>query len=167
MTAAGISTTTAQARAMAALLAAAGTALANERDGHGEKVAIGFGFRWPIIGQDWLFGTETTSDIEAATVGPRRTLDEQITLTVTVGSWAPYDPDADVATESETLDRAFYLLGLVQDYIRTQDITLGGTVLWCLPGSSNSATDSDVTAGIGRVTEITATFVCKHRIATA
>lgn len=157
----GISQTTAQADAMAALLDAARVALADE------QVDIGFGFRWPLVNRDWFFGADTSSDIEPKTIGPRRTVEETITLTVTVGTWKPFDPSADEATELTTLKHAFELLGKVQDYIRTQDIHLGDTVLWCLPGSSTSqTTDADEIID-GRVTEIIATFVCSHRIATA
>lgn len=162
--ASGISETTAQADAMSALLAAARLALATADPD--QKVDIGYGFRWPIVNRDWFFGTDTSSDIEPKTIGPRRMLEETITLTVTVGTWKPHDPDAAEATELTTLDHAFELLGKVQQHIRTQDITLGGTVLWCLPGSSTSAT-SDGELADGRVTEIIATFVCSHRIATA
>lgn len=160
---AGISGRTAQADAMAALLDAARVALADE------EVDIGFGFRWPIKTRDWFFGADTSGDIDPKTIGPRRALGETLTLTVSVGTWAPFIPGAedDEATELKTLEHAFDLLGKVQDHIRTQDITLGGTVLWCVPGSSTSqTTDADELVD-GRVTEIIATFVCSHRIATA
>lgn len=157
----GISETTAQATARAALITAATAALAADTEG----VDIGRGFRWPIVNRDWVFATETDSDIDPATISPRRTLDEKITLTLSIGAWRPGD---DQEAEDAAFDRAFDLLGTIQQYIRTQDITLGGTVLWCVPGSSTSAgatTEGD--SGVGRLTEIAATFVCQHRIATA
>lgn len=155
----GISETTAQAAARAALIEAAKVAL------DGEDVDIGRGFRWPIVSNDWVFATETESDIEPATIGPRRMLDETITLHVSIGSWRP---GGDQDAEDAAFDRAFDLLGRIQEYIRTTDITLGGTVLWCLPGSSTAAgATAEDDSGEGRVTEIAATFICKHRIATA
>lgn len=155
----GISETTAQATARAALIEAAKIALT------GEDVDIGRGFRWPIVSRDWVFATETDSDIDLATIGPRRTLDERITLTLSIGAWRP---GTDQQTEDIAFNRAFDLLGRIQQHVRKNDITLGGTVLWCVPGSSTSAgatTEDD--SGAGRITEIAATFVCEHRIATA
>lgn len=154
----GISETTAQAPARAALVEAIKVALA------GEDVDIGRGFRWPIVSRDWVFATETDSDIDTATVGPRRTLDERITLSVSIGAWRP---GGDQESEDRAFDRAFDLLGRIQNHVRKNDITLGGTVLWCLPGSSTSAgATTDHESNAGRLTEIAATFVCLHRIAT-
>lgn len=155
----GISETTAQATARAALIEAAKVALV------GEAVDIGRGFRWPIVNNDWVFATETDSDIDPATIGPRRTLDERITLTLSIGA---FRSGGDQEAEDLAFNRAFDLLGKIQNHVRKNDITLGGTVLWCVPGSSTSdgaTTDSD--AGDGRITEIVAQFVCQHRIATA
>lgn len=155
----GISETTAQATARSALIEAAKVALKDE------DVDIGRGFRWPIVSRDWVFATETDSDIDTADIGPRRSLDERITLTLSIGSWRP---GGDQEAEDLAFGRAFDLLGRIQKYVRTKDITLGGTVLWCVPGSSASdgATTEDE-AGQGRLTEIAATFVCTHRITTA
>jgi hypothetical protein len=156
----GISETTAQADARAALIAAATIALADESD-----VDIGRGFRWPIVSRDWVFATETESSIDTANIAPRRTLNEQVTLHLSIGSWRP---GGDQEAEDAAFNQAFSLLGRIQEHVRTNDITLGGTVLWCVPGSSSSAgaTTSDE-SGDGRITEIAATFVCQHRIATA
>lgn len=159
--AAGISETTAQDAAMEALLDAARKALADE------QVDIGHGFRWPIVNRDWFFGAATSSEIDHATIGGRRSLDETITLTVSVGTWQPYVGDEGDDDELATLKHSFELLGKVQQYIRTQDPTLGGTVLWCRPGSSTSDTTDSTEVAEGRITEIIATFVCSHRIATA
>lgn len=155
----GISETTAQSTARAALIEAAKVAL------DGEDVDIGRGFRWPIVNPDWVFATETDSDIDTATIGPRRTLEERITLTLSIGAWRP---GGDQEAEDAAHSRAFDLLGRIQKQVRTQDITLGGTVLWCVPGSSTSAGATvPGQSGDGRLTEIVATFVCQHRIATA
>jgi hypothetical protein len=60
------------------------------------------------------------------------------------------------------------LLEKIQDHIRTKDITLGSTVLWCLPGDSECAgATTEEESGWGRITEISADFICRHRIATA
>lgn len=152
----GINGTTAQAAARAALIDAVKVALA------GEEVDIGRGFRWPIVSRDWCFATETSSDIDPAEVGSRRSLDETITLTLSIGSWRP---GGDQESEDRAFNRAFDLLARIQRHVRQNDVTLGGTVLWCLPGSSSSdgATLEDE-SGAGRLTEIVATFVCRARI---
>lgn len=155
----GISEATAQEEARSALIEAVKVAL------DGEQVDIGRGFRWPIVNYDWVFATETDSDIDTATIGPRRTLDEKITLTLSVGSWRP---GGDQEAEDTAFARAFDLLKRIQLHIRKNDITLGGTVLWCVPGSSTAAgATTENESGDGRLTEIIATFVCSHRIATA
>lgn len=152
----GISPHTAQLAAKKQLLAAARTALADE------KVDTYFGLRWPVVEPDWFTVHETVSDVEPKNVGARRQLDETITIHVSVGSWRS---GSDEATEIAASDRAFELLAKVQDHIMRQDPHLGGTVLWCLPGASESAgATTDDEAGYGRVTEIAATFVCSHRI---
>jgi hypothetical protein len=155
----GFSETTAQATARAALIEDVKLALV------GEAVDIGRGFRWPIVNNDWVFATETQSDVNPENLGPRRMLEEKITLHLSIGAWRP---GGDQAAEDAAFNRAFDLLGRIQQYIRVTDPTLGGVVLWCLPGSSDSlgaTTEGD--SGDGRLTEIAATFVCSHRIATA
>ena len=149
---------TGQAVARAALVAACRAALA------GEDVDIGHGFRWPILARDWVFATDTDSDIEQATMGPRRSMDETITLTLSVGSWRPgHDEQAELAA----FNRAFDLLARIQAHIRENDPELGGTVLWCLPsGSSSAGATADSDTEQGRLTEISAQFVCRYRIRT-
>lgn len=155
----GISEATAQDTARSALVEAVKVALA------GEQVDIGRGFRWPIVNNDWAFATETESSIDPQSIGPRRQQDERITLTLSIGSWRP---GSDQEAEDLAFNRAFDLLKRIQTHIRKNDITLGGTVLWCVPGSSTAAgTTLEGETFDGRLTEIIATFVCQHRIATA
>jgi hypothetical protein len=150
---------TAQLDAKLALFNAATTALS------GENVDVSFGFRWPFISRDWFSVVDTDGEVDVANVGPRQSANERITLSVSVGSW---QPGGDSAAEIAAATRAFYILGKVAAHIRKNDITLGGTVQWCLPGRSSSAgetTDDD--SGAGRVTEISADFVALHRIRNA
>jgi hypothetical protein len=155
----GISEHTAQATARAALVEACRTAL------KGEDVDVGAGFRWPVVFQDWAFATDTDSKLDTATIGPRRSLDETITLSMSIGSWRP---GGDEAAEIEAFERAFDLLARIQQHIRVHDVTLGGTVLWCVPGDSQCAgATAEGDSGLGRLTEIAADFVCRHRISTA
>lgn len=156
----GIGPTTGQRAARRALIEAVKVALA------GEPVDIGRGFRWPIEQPDWVFATATSSDIDPANILPRRSLDERITLELSIGSWRPVI-DSPQDAEDEAHDRAFELLERIQEHIRTQDVTLGGAVLWCLPGRSESDGATVPTdTGEGRLIEISADFVCEHRIST-
>lgn len=152
----GIGTMTGQALARAALVQACRTAL------DGEPVDIGSGFRWPLQHPDWVYATSTESRISQESIKARRALDEEITLTLNIGAWRGGD---DQEAEDAAFGRAFDLLGRIQHYIHTQDPTLGGAVLICVPASSESdgATLKDDT-GLGRLIEIAATFVCRYRI---
>jgi len=159
----GIGETTGQDVARDKLMAAVAAAL--DAAGETGKVDVTNGFRWPIVSHDWISSGETTSDIDPASVGPRVALKETITLHLSIGAW---NPGSDEEAELAAFHRAFYLLGLIVKHVRTQDITLDGSVLWCLPGSSSSAGATlPADQGGGRVCEIAATFVCQHRIATA
>lgn len=152
----GIRDFTAQFDAKVALFEAAQLALA------AEEVDVTFGFRWPFIFPDWFSVTETEGDVDPRTVGPRQSLDEVVTLTVSVGSWRSGD---DSATEIAAAQRAFQILRIVQQHIRNTDRTLNDTLLWCLPGraSSAGATTTD-DSNFGRLTEIAAEFVGRARI---
>lgn len=104
-------------------------------------------------------GTET----EPGPLGPTRQQQETLTLYLEVGAWAAgaFDDTAQAA-----FDRAFGILDTIQTHIRVNDITLGGTVLWCTPGPSQS----DGTAnedGSGFFAVIGASFLAHHRIRTS
>lgn len=153
----GMSDTTAQHEAKVALVAAARAALEDE-----EEVDIQFGFRWPFKHPDWFSVLETDSDVNPAVIGPRMTQDETITINVSVGAWLP---GSDEETEVAASARAFELLAKVQRHIRQNDPTLGGTVMWCLLGPSKADGEtSDTDSQQGRLAEIAAAFICKHRI---
>lgn len=127
-----------------------------------------FGFPFPIRKWDWVAVTTTDSQIDVGAVGPRRAVDERITLGVSIGSWRPYVPNvSDPSTDAErkAADRAFDLLLRLQLYVRQTDPTLGGTVDWCLPsGAYSDGETAETEAGLGRVTEVAATFVASNRI---
>ncbi|MEB0303818.1 hypothetical protein QN345_00495 [Cryobacterium sp. 10I1] len=155
----GISSATAQAETTLALLAAFKTALADETD-----LDITLGFVFPPVGHAWVSIGDTVSDVDPKAIGPARQLSETITISVSVGAW---NPERDEDEREAVFRRAFGILGTIQTHIRVNDITLGGTVLWCVPGHSSStgATPED-RAQFGEFTEIAATFVAQHRIRT-
>lgn len=156
---AGISSATAQATTSIALFEATKVALANE-----SGVDISFGFRWPPVETSWVSVIDTDSDIEPKNIGPARQLDEQITVTLSVGSWNPERSDGQRLV---TFRRAFEVLALIQTHIRVNDITLGGAVQWCVPGrSSSTGPTPEENTEFGEFTEISATFVAQHRIRT-
>lgn len=155
----GISQATAIAAAHEALFQAIKLALAEE-----PEVDTTRGFRWPFVFNDWVALTSIESDIDPANIGPRRGQDETITFHASIGSWRPGD---DEDTQKRARDRAFDLLATIQTHIRTNDIQLGGTVLWCVPGSAASdGATSETDAGMGRLVEVDATFICAHKIRT-
>jgi hypothetical protein len=155
----GISSATAQAQTSLALFEAIKVALAGEPD-----VDIAFGFNWPPVNFDWVAVVDTESSIDPKNIGPARQLDETLTVTLSVGSW---NPELSDEQRRVTFLRAFHLLSLIQDHIRRNDIELGGVVLWCVPGSSTSGgATPEEKAAFGEYTEISATFVAKHRIRT-
>lgn len=154
--ASGIHPFTAQHIAKRALVKAAREAL------DGREVDVSFGLRWPMHHKAWVAVTSTDSDIDPSQVGPRRQLDERITITVEIGVW---EPGADTEAEERASEDAFGLLETLAEHVRLNDPTLGGTVLWCLPGSSSSdGATSEQDAVEGRLCIVVATFVCTHRI---
>lgn len=129
----------------------------------GDKdVDITFGPSWPVTKDAWVSQQGISSDTAEGPLGPSRQQAETITLYLEVGAWVAGTGDQ-VATAA--FDRTFALLSTIQNYIRVSDITLGGTVLWCIPGSSQSdgVADED---GSGYFAVIAASFVALHRIRT-
>lgn len=154
----GISPSTAARAARAALFAAIQAATADDQ----ELDRYEGGFMWPVNQNNWVAITSQSTDVDPKNITVRRQVDETITFHLSIGAWVPGRGSDEVATSS--LDRAYGILSKIQDYIRTGDnITLGGTVQWCIPGdeASDGAADED---GSGYVTEIDATFVCMHRV---
>lgn len=157
---------TAQHLARKALFEAAKVAFADDMAvASPAGVDVVFGFRWPMRHRDWVAVTDTDSQIDPATIGARRGQDEVITLTLSIGSWRPYYPSEPDRAELDAADRAFDLLQRLQRHVAVNDVTLGDTVSWCLPGSAYAAgATSEEDAVQGRITEIAATFVCQHHI---
>jgi len=154
----GISPASAVIEARAALHAAADAALVGDDD-----VDVYPGFTWPIAKNAWVALTRTSTETDPATFGPKRSQEEKITFHMSIGAWVP---GHDASTSKAAFDRAFGILSLIQNHIRVNDITLGDTVMWCLPGPVESDGIADA-EGDGYVAEIDASFICKHRIQTA
>lgn len=151
----GISSASGILAARKALLAAAKTSLGGETD-----IDFYSGWQWPVTQPNWVATTDVHADMDPANIGPRRSQDEMITLGMSIGAWVPGHTETDIES---AFDRAFEILDTIQTHVRTADITLADTVLWCVPGTTDSdgAADED---GSGYQVEIATTFVCQHRV---
>ncbi|MFJ2535858.1 hypothetical protein [Microbacterium maritypicum] len=154
----GISSASGILAARSALLAAAKAALDGQTD-----IDFYSGWQYPVTQPNWVATTDVHADMDPANIGPRRSQDETITLGVSIGAWLPGHTEDDIVAAFE---RAFSILNTIQTHIRTEDITLADTVLWCVPGATDSdgAVDED---GSGYQVEIATTFVCQHRVRAA
>lgn len=104
-------------------------------------------------------GARSTQDV--ATMTPNRPREESLDVDVVFSVYRGGGPESQqVATE-----RAYALLALLEDYLKTTDYTLAGTVRLARVTSHVLAEsdDPDVLAQ-GRVSEITATVTCQVRI---
>jgi hypothetical protein len=154
----GISAASATIAARHALDATIRAALSGDDD-----VDITFGSAsWPVTQNAWVAQQGTTTDTEPGPLGPTRHQAERLTLFLEVGAWVAGSSDA---TATAAFDRAFGVLSTIQNHIRVNDITLGGTVLWCVPGPSQSDGIADEDAS-GYYAIIAASFVAAHRIRT-
>jgi hypothetical protein len=128
-------------------------ALADERE-----VDVSAGFSWPMRFHDWVALGNVRATRDAATIGPRRQQQETLTIDVNIGAWRP---GSGSAIAEAAWGRAFQLLALIEAHLLTGDnTTLGGAVLWCLPGDTDTTGDD---YDDGYQVEIAATFVCSHR----
>ena len=103
-----------------------------------------------------FMGVRTEQSV--ATIG-NRSRDETLFLDVQISCRRGGDSELDVQT------RAYELLGIIEQYARKKDPTIGGTVMWCFLTSTETAgyTDPDDIAN-GRVADIHATFQAQARI---
>lgn len=103
----------------------------------------------------------TTSVQEVATYSTNRSREEMVTCDVTISCFRGGGPEMEQVCE----ERAYALLGQLEDYLRLTDITLGGVVRWCMVSSidCDGATDPDVLS-LGRCIDLTATITAHVRI---
>lgn len=103
----------------------------------------------------------TTSNLDVATYSPNRSREETITCEVVFSCYRGGGPEMEQVVE----ERAYQLLGLLEDYVRTTDITVGGAVRWCMLSNveCDGATDPDILQA-GRCIDLTATFTAHVRL---
>ncbi|MFE4469551.1 hypothetical protein ACFRFH_12120 [Leifsonia sp. NPDC056824] len=92
-------------------------------------------------------------------VGPLRARDETVEIDVFISSVVVGDDDQAAS------DRAYFLLGQIENYTRTTDTTLGGKCLWCfLTATSSKGATEPANLPSGRQIDIIATFTARVRI---
>lgn len=152
-----VSETSSVLKARNGLIAAVRAALTADR-----SVDIEAGFSGAPENPDWVAFGDVDQAVDPKTIGPRRSYDETITLAMNVGAWRPGRGDAVV---NEAYARCDELLSTIWAYIADGDnITLGGAVAWCWPGSA-SWVGAEVEGGFQ--VEVAAEFVCTHRVRAA
>lgn len=106
---------------------------------------------------------KVTSRQDPGPIGPRRSRDEVLTIVVVFSIFRRGGPDQEQVAE----DRAYKLLGDLENYVRKTDTTLGGTVRHCFLTDieSDGATDPQILAK-GRLIEVSAVFEAPVRITT-
>lgn len=131
----------------------------------GENVDIYDGFDGVAVSSDWVLVGPVRADLDAKEVSARRQMDETLTITVNFGVFVPGRAGDPSNRAGQAWARAFALLSTVQRWVSQGDrTTLGGAVLWCLPGGYEA--DGEEYDG-GFQVEIAADFVCRHRIRAA
>lgn len=126
-----------------------------------QYVLVSLGAPANLEPEDLVAFTRTTSEQNPATMG-NRGREELLTQEVVISCFVAGGDEAEKAAH----DRAYYLLGIIENYCRKVDTTLGGTVRHCfLTGHEcDGQTPSDY-LDRGRVIEIIARFAAAARIA--
>lgn len=126
------------------------------------EVHVAFGHPGQAQIEDVFTPTDTTSEqVPGPMSASARQRKETIVQTVIVRSFRAGGPEQ----EQIASDRAYYLLGLVENHIRKNDPTLGGLVEWCFLTSTSAAgaLDPQLLAQ-GRLIMLGAEFTAEARI---
>lgn len=123
-----------------------------------QYVAVSLGTPSSLDPEDIVSFMSTTSDQTPATIG-NRGRDESLIQDVQISCWRGGDDEQAVQA------RAYEILGAIEEYVRKQDPTIGGTVMWCflISHESQGFTDPDDIAK-GRTADILARFQAQARI---
>ena len=127
----------------------------------GTAVEVAFGHPGMTQAEEIISIGDITSEQEPAAFGSRRPREETLTLTVYVNVFRGGGEES----EKVCSDRAYALLGAIEEYVRVTDTTVGNTVRACFMTSHASvgSTDPQVLAS-GRMIDITAVFTAVTRI---
>lgn len=126
-----------------------------------EPVHVSNGHPGPVQIDDIVAIMGVTAEQEPATYGTSRGREETLTVTVMFSIYRAGGADM----EKVAADRAYELLGELEEYVRVTDTTVGGAVRECFLTShrSDGSTDPQVIAS-GRLYEIEAVFTAKARV---
>jgi len=104
----------------------------------------------------------TTSTQAPSTFGTTRSREETVTCEITFSCYRGGGSEM----EQVVTERCFSLLGQLEDYIRTTDITLGGVCRWCILSDTqcDGVSDPDILQQ-GRLIEVVATITGWVRLA--
>jgi hypothetical protein len=119
-------------------------------------VIVSYGNPGTRYSNDWVVLGEVTSEqVPASQSSSLRHRRETLTLDVMFASYKAGELDDDRLPTQ----RVYELMGMVENYVRTTDTYVGGTVLWCFMTShrSDGATPDEDLAN-GRVIQSVATF---------
>lgn len=128
---------------------------------YSSPVQVCFGHPGTYLADDIVSVAGVRSRQDVSTMSPQRTREEELDVDVVFSSYRGGGPEV----QQVVTERAYALLALLEDYLKTTDYTLGGTVRLARVTSHDLAEsdDPDVLAA-GRVAEITATVTCQVRI---
>lgn len=123
-----------------------------------QYVSVTFGTPSTLDPDDVVSFMGVTSEQNVATIG-NRGRDEILTLEVQISCMTGGDDEQGVQ------DRAYQLLGIIEEYARKKDPTIGGTVMWCFLSGHESAGFTDpADIAKGRAADILARFTAQARI---
>lgn len=124
-------------------------------------VLVSFGHPGNAKPDDIVGFMDVRSQQDPANLGTNRSREEVIELDVLFSIYRGGGAEQEVVCT----DRAYYLLGQLENFVRVTDTTVGGTVRHCflISHTSDGSTDPDVLAA-GRFIEVTATFQAYARI---
>jgi len=125
------------------------------------QVLVSFGHPGQNQPDDIVGFLDVRTEQDPATLGTNRSREEVLELDVLVSCYRGGGPEV----EKTVSDAAYGLLALLENYVRTTDTTVGGTVRECflIRTSSEGRTDPNEIAK-GRTIEISATFQARARI---
>lgn len=116
-----------------------------------------------VTSELWVGLTDVDVTPDLKNLYSRQQFNETIRLGVTCGAYVAGNGEE---AARAAFEKAYEILAEIQTYIGQDDQTrtLGGAVMWCLPGAmSSQGVEVDANAG-GYVVEIVADFECMHRV---
>ncbi|MFF2274210.1 hypothetical protein ACFVTX_18190 [Agromyces sp. NPDC058136] len=127
------------------------------------EVDVVLGHPGKAIADDIISITDAQASQEIGPMGPRRIRDETIEQQLIISIWRAGGREQERVTQ----ERAFEVLGRIENHFRKSDTELGGLVLWCFVTNVLLEGTPPELVGKGRMTQLTVTFTAQARIQTA